>query len=53
MKTYRPTWAEIDLGAIRHNFQEVKKLVGERTKVLVAVKANGYGHGLVEVSCHL
>jgi len=48
--TYRPTWAEIDLDAIRYNFLQVKKLVGKATKVLVAVKANAYGHGILEVS---
>ena len=45
----RPTCAIIDLAAIRHNISEVKKRV-EGRKVLVAVKANAYGHGLVPVS---
>jgi len=47
---YRPTWAEIDLNALRHNFFEIKKLVGESVAVMVVVKGNAYGHGLVEVS---
>jgi len=49
-KTYRPTWAEIDLGAIAHNFKEVRRLVGNRVKIMAIVKANAYGHGMVEVS---
>jgi len=44
------TWVEIDLGAIVHNYLQVKALVGEGVKVLGVVKANAYGHGLVEVA---
>ena len=44
-----PTHAVIDLGAIAHNLRGVRDRVGDRA-VLVAVKANGYGHGAVEVS---
>lgn len=50
IKTYRPTWAEIDLNAIKHNFNQVRKLVGREVKVMVVVKGNAYGHGIVEVS---
>ena len=46
----RPTWAEIDLDALRHNFMLVKELVGPSVSVLSVVKADGYGHGAVEVS---
>lgn len=49
MKSYRPTWAEVDLGAIRYNFLQIKKLIDKTTKVLAAVKANAYGHGVLEV----
>jgi len=47
---YRPTWAEIDLAALRFNLDKVRELVGENTKILVAVKADAYGHGILEVS---
>lgn len=46
----RPTWAEIDLGALKHNFLIVKELVGADVAILSVVKADGYGHGAVEVS---
>jgi len=46
----RPTWAEIDLDAVKHNFMVTKELVGERVAVLSVVKADAYGHGAVEVS---
>lgn len=47
----RPTFIDIDLEAISCNFAEVKKLVGS-TKVMAVVKANAYGHGLIECSKH-
>ncbi len=46
----RPTEAIIDLGAIRHNLAEMRRRVGQGRKILVAVKANAYGHGLVAVA---
>ncbi|MDP3041616.1 MAG: alanine racemase [Candidatus Omnitrophota bacterium] len=50
---YRPTWAEINLDYLEHNFKEVKSLLQPETKVLVTVKADAYGHGLVEVAKRL
>ncbi len=47
---YRPTWAEVDLGNLSHNFSLVKRSLSPRTKVLVTVKADAYGHGLLPVS---
>jgi len=44
------TFAEIDLGAIAHNINEIKKLIPKSTKFMAVVKADGYGHGAVEVS---
>ncbi|MEW6517523.1 MAG: alanine racemase [candidate division FCPU426 bacterium] len=46
----RPTWAEIDLAALRWNFGQVRKLVGRTTRILAVVKANAYGHGAVACS---
>jgi len=47
---YRPTWVEVDLGALGHNYRVLKRRLAPGTKMMVAVKANAYGHGLVEVS---
>ena len=44
------TWAEIDLDAIAHNARELKRLVGEKTKLMAVVKADGYGHGAVQAA---
>jgi len=46
----RPAWLEIDTDAITHNVKLVRDFVGAETKVLAVVKANGYGHGLVEAA---
>jgi alanine racemase len=43
------SWAEIDLGAIRHNAGVVRRLAGPDAGIMAIVKANAYGHGLAEV----
>jgi alanine racemase len=45
----RPAWAEIDLGAIRHN-ATVLAQVAAPARLCAVVKAGGYGHGAVEVA---
>jgi len=47
---YRPTWAEVNLDNLEHNFKQVKSLLSSQVKVLVTVKADAYGHGIVAVS---
>jgi alanine racemase len=44
------TWAEIDLDAIASNAAGLKARAGGETELMVTVKANGYGHGAVEVA---
>ena len=43
------THAVVNLSAIRRNLQKARELAAGR-QVLVAVKADGYGHGAVEVA---
>ncbi len=51
-------WAEIDLGAIRHNFRALRKLArlqldprkGRAVDILSVVKADAYGHGMLEAA---
>jgi alanine racemase len=45
----RSTWAEINLMRLEENLDAIKKRVAP-AKVMLIVKANAYGHGLVEVS---
>ncbi len=42
-------WAEIDLDALKHNIQEVRRAINNR-RLLFAIKADAYGHGLQEIS---
>ncbi|MHB8797174.1 MAG: alanine racemase [Thermoanaerobaculia bacterium] len=44
------THARVHLGNVRDNLRAIRAAVGPSRKVLIAVKANGYGHGAVEVS---
>ncbi len=46
----RPTYAEVDLTAIRDNLRTLRERVAPGVKVLGVVKADGYGHGAVEVA---
>jgi alanine racemase len=50
--TLRPTKVEVDLKKLSHNLDVIKNEVGNR-KIMAVVKANAYGHGLVEISKHL
>ena len=45
----RPTYAEISLPNLRHNISVIRDIVN-KTKILGVVKANAYGHGIVEIS---
>src|SRR5271167_2589428 len=44
----RPTWAEVSLGDLRHNFQVVQQHVKAGVAICAVVKADAYGHGAVE-----
>lgn len=44
------THARIHLGNIRYNIKGIRHAIGSERKILIAVKANAYGHGAVEVS---
>lgn len=46
----RPTWAEIDLSAVRYNLSRIKKILDKDVHVMAVVKANAYGHGICQVS---
>ena len=45
------TWAEIDLGAIEHNYRVICEQA--QAPVLCVVKADAYGHGAVQVAKRL
>lgn len=43
------TWLEISKSALLNNIAEIKKNLSSKTKFMAVVKANAYGHGLLEV----
>ena len=45
-----PVWVEIDLSAISHNVREIRRVTTPAARVMAVVKADGYGHGALEVS---
>lgn len=46
------SWVEIDLDAFRQNWEEIRRLAGDRSRILQVVKADAYGHGAIEISQH-
>jgi alanine racemase len=48
----RPTRVEVDLGALGRNLAAIQRHVGP-SRVMPILKANAYGHGIVEVGRHL
>ncbi|MDD4893702.1 MAG: alanine racemase [Candidatus Omnitrophica bacterium] len=47
---YRPTWAEVNLRNLAYNFSQIKKILAPKTMMMVCVKADAYGHGLIPIS---
>lgn len=47
--SFRATRVEINLGAIAHNLQEIKRKVAP-AEIMAVIKADAYGHGLKEVA---
>ncbi len=48
MSEQAKSWAVVDLGALRHNYEQIRRFVG--VPVICVVKADAYGHGSVPVS---
>ncbi|MEM6642679.1 MAG: bifunctional UDP-N-acetylmuramoyl-tripeptide:D-alanyl-D-alanine ligase/alanine racemase [Bacteroidota bacterium] len=44
------TILEVNLEAIQHNLSQYRSLLSHKTKMMVMVKANAYGSGILEVS---
>ena len=50
---FRRCWAEIDLNALRHNVATLREHAGPQAGMMAVVKANAYGHGVVELAREL
>src|SRR3989338_2035130 len=44
------TWLELDQNALRHNLAQILSLTFPNAQIMAVVKANAYGHGLLEVA---
>lgn len=44
------SWVEIDQAALISNLKTLRRIIGQKCKLLVTIKSNAYGHGLVEVA---
>ncbi|MDG1198902.1 MAG: alanine racemase [Actinomycetota bacterium] len=48
----RPTWCEINLGALEKNFNVIRKRANN-SMVMPVIKADAYGHGIEKIGLHL
>lgn len=46
---HRTACARVDLGALQHNFEQARRFAGS-SKVMCVIKANAYGHGLLQIA---
>jgi alanine racemase len=44
------SWVEVDLAALAHNVQQLKRLLSPGTELMTVVKADAYGHGAVTIA---
>lgn len=50
MSEFPRTWAEVDLGALRHNLEVIRARLPADVQMALVTKADAYGHGLLPVS---
>ena len=50
VKTRRPSFVEVDLGAIASNTRAIRQMIGDDRLLMAVVKADAYGHGVIPVS---
>lgn len=49
-KFFRRTWAQVDLDALKHNFEVLRSIVPDSAEIMGIVKADAYGHGVEMIS---
>ena len=50
MNRYSRVYAEIDLDAVLYNMEAMRGNIAKDTKIMAVIKADGYGHGAVEIA---
>lgn len=43
-------WAEINIEGLNHNLMEIRRIISSRVRLMAVVKANAYGHGMIEIA---
>ncbi len=49
-KFLKRTWAEVDLAALKENYENIRLAANGAAKIMAVVKADAYGHGSVRCS---
>jgi alanine racemase len=47
---FNRAWAEVNLDNIAHNVKEIRRITDKKTEIMGVVKADAYGHGVMEVA---
>ena len=45
---FNRSWAEVSLDNIAHNVREIRRITEKKTEIMGVVKADAYGHGVME-----
>jgi len=45
-----PNEVIVDLGALAHNFSEIRRIAGPEPRIIAVVKSDAYGHGMIPVA---
>ena len=46
-KYFRRTWVEVNLDALKHNYETIESTLSAGSRIMAVVKADAYGHGAV------
>ncbi len=46
-------WIEVSISHLRHNVQQIQKVLPPGCELMAVVKTGAYGHGAAEISVHL
>ncbi|MDD4294574.1 MAG: alanine racemase [Candidatus Omnitrophica bacterium] len=49
----RPAWVEINLDALKHNFNAIREFAGSTVKIIATIKQSAYGHGVIPIARQL
>lgn len=50
MNRYSRVYASVNLDAVAHNFESMRKNIDPQAKMIAVIKADGYGHGAVPIA---